>query len=97
MLSHGPWKSIEELEDNVTLQELHRLYLARHRAEYNDKIFLAALQGVEMPPYNDPDYEDVPSFEDIKKRAEQRKQELLGGKTATQAELEELGIMVEEY
>lgn len=93
----GTWKSIDELEDSITLQELHRLYLAAHRKEYNDKIFLAALQGVKMEPYDDPDYSENTKFEDVKRRAEERRAELFGGKSSNDLEIEDMGFAIEEY
>jgi len=91
----GNWKSIEELEDSVTLEELHRLFLAQQRREYRERAFAASLQGVELPAYDDPDYEDVTTFDELKQRVAARQAEAMGGKKFN--EFEDFGISVEEY
>lgn len=76
----GSWKSLNELEDNVTLDELHRLFTAQQKAEHAQRSFAAALKGVEMDPFRDPDLEDVPTFDEVAERAAKRRAEFLGGK-----------------
>lgn len=79
----GSWSSLQELEDSITLHELHRLFLAQQRKEYREKRFLAALNGVEMPEYDDPDYKDVPTFSEVTERAKQRQMEFFGKAAST--------------
>lgn len=93
----GSWKSIDELEENISLQELHRLYLTVQRTSYNDKMFRAALEGVKMEPYEDPDYADVTTFEELKQRVAAKQHEASGGMVSSYPEYEEMGFSVEEY
>lgn len=66
----GMWKSIDEMEDNITLGELHRHFLTHQEKEYNERAFAASLKGVKLDPWVDPDEEPVESsFEQIKRRA----------------------------
>lgn len=69
----GMWKSIDEMEDNITLGELHRHFLTHQENEYNDRAFTASLKGVKLDPWVDPDEEETStkrsSFEEIKERA----------------------------
>ena len=44
----GIWKSYQELEDTMTLQELLETYEAVLDREYRDRRFHAALQGVDI-------------------------------------------------
>lgn len=97
VLSLGNWRSIDELEDNVTLEGLHRLFLAQQRKEYNDKIFNAALQGIKLDPYDDPDYEDVTTFEELKARVAEKQHEATHGAVSAYPEYESMGFIVEEY
>lgn len=74
----GSWKSIEELEDSVNLEELHRLVMAQRRKEHEERAFAAAMKGVELEPFNDPDYADVRTPEEIKEAAMKRRAEFFG-------------------
>lgn len=83
----GHWKNFEELEDSLSLEEMLAIREASHKAEFQRQKFAAALKGVDLP---DPQAEDVPTFEDIKRRAEAKargvSEEALG--------FGEIGIMV---
>lgn len=92
----GAWKSVEELECSITLEELHRLFLTQQRIEYSKKSFDAALKGVQLDPYDDPDYEDVTTFEQLQERVAAKQREAFGG-GSSHPELEALGLTVEEY
>ena len=39
------------------MTELHRLFLAQQENDHNDRMFTAALKGIEMDPWTDP-YDD---------------------------------------
>lgn len=44
----GRWKSVIEMEDELTLDELYLLLEAQHRNKHEDRKFLAAMQGVDL-------------------------------------------------
>lgn len=88
---------MDELEEHISLQELHRLYLTVQRNSYNDKMFKAALEGIKMEPYEDPDYEDVTTFEELKQRVAAKQHEASGGRVSSYPEYEDMGFAVEEY
>lgn len=44
----GIWKDYEELESSLSMQELSAILEAKRDAEYQDKKFLAAIQGVDL-------------------------------------------------
>lgn len=94
--SVGSWRSVDELEESITLEELHRLFLTQQRIEYNAKAFSAALKGVQLDPYDDPDYEDVTTFAELQERVAVKQREALGV-GSSHPELEAMGLMVEEY
>lgn len=50
-----------------------------------------------MEPYDDPDYSENTKFEDVKRRAEERRAELFGGKSSNDLEIEDMGFAIEEY
>lgn len=63
----GIWKDFNELEDNLSMPELTAILTAKRESDYNDKKFLAALQGVDL----DKESGSAPkqsSWEDIKAR-----------------------------
>ena len=82
----GSWKSIDELEDNVTLSELERLLTAANKMKNNDRKFFAAMKGIKW----DDATSEKSSFEEIQKRAQAR----LLGKTEEELDLGELGFTV---
>ena len=55
VFSLGNWASLEELESNITMTELHRLLLAVERKDHEDKMFAASLKGIKLDPWRDPD------------------------------------------
>lgn len=95
MFQTGSWTSIEELEDSININELHRLFWAQQRKEHRERQFLAAMQGVELPPFDDPDYKDVPSFEEVTERAKQRQRELYGKSAYSNNDLTSMCFEVE--
>ena len=53
----GIWKDYEELESSLSMAELTETLNAKREAEYNDKKFMAAMQGVDLDkqvPKEDP-------------------------------------------
>jgi hypothetical protein len=73
----GSWSSLDELEESLTMTELHRLFMTQQEKDYESKRFAASLKGVSMDPWEDPSdkYEEQAkpaSFEEIKARAMKR-------------------------
>jgi hypothetical protein len=44
----GHWKNFDELESNLSIEELNAIVDAIRKKDYEDKKFLAALQGVDL-------------------------------------------------
>lgn len=66
----GPWKSFEELEENITIDELNLIIKAAHERETRHHRVLAALKGIK---WDDGTKEDSKAaFERAKLRAEAR-------------------------
>lgn len=42
------WKDFNELEDNISMPELTAILSAKREQDYNEKKFMAALQGVDL-------------------------------------------------
>ena len=69
----GAWKNIEDLEENVSLPELDVFLKGIRDATKDERIFLAAMQGVDLTKhYNNP-------VEDKKREIERRAAERLAG------------------
>ncbi|QIN94027.1 hypothetical protein PP459_gp207 [Streptomyces phage Wakanda] len=85
------WKNFDELEENITVDELNHILDAAREQEYERKKFAAALKGIDL----DEDKRsngDTPSFDDIKRRAEAKAR----GMTEEQIEFADIGIAVVE-
>jgi hypothetical protein len=54
----GIWKDYEELESSLSLPELMAILEEKRQADYQDKKFLAALQGVDLDEQNGTKEED---------------------------------------
>ena len=81
IFSMGNWHSIEEMEEHLTIEELHRLFIAKQKADYETKQFTAALKGIQMDPYEDP-YEktEKSDYDEVKRRADIRRKLIMQGK-----------------
>ena len=55
VFSLGNWSSLDELENSLTMTELHRLLLAVERKDHEDKVFAASLKGIKLDPWVDPE------------------------------------------
>ena len=64
----GNWKSLIEMEECLTLQELNALVEGAQKKEERHNRFMAAVQGIDLGEEEAPD--DVPTFEEVKRRAE---------------------------
>lgn len=86
----GHWKNFEEIEDNLTLDELQSILEASREQEYRRQKFAAALKGVDLDAQKK-DSNDL-SFEEIKRRAEAK----LRGVSEEEIEFSTIGIAVIE-
>lgn len=84
------WKNFEDLEESLTLHELDFLLKQIREDKKDTKVFLAAIQGIDLNKhYGDP-------VEEKRKEIERRAAEKLHGKEAVQRqEFEEFGISFE--
>mgnify|MGYP003295935890 CR=1 FL=1 len=91
----GSWKSLEDLEDNITLDELTEIIQAHRKQRFEDRKFMASLQGHEMQDGNDGGGEDA--FTRAKRRAVERLEKERveqGGLSNNDMELSSIGIAV---
>lgn len=63
----GQWKNFDEMEENLNLEEMKAILDASRKQEHQRQKFAAALKGVNL---DESPEEDVPTFEDVKRRAE---------------------------
>lgn len=85
----GSWKSIIEMEDNITIEELYALQAALYRQEHRRNRFAAALKGVDLDKESATEEEDP--FERIKRKAEAE----LAGKSEQEFIFDMIGIEVD--
>ena len=79
------------MEDHLTVEELHRLFISKQKIDHEDRRFTAALKGVEMAPYVDPDDGEKTEFKDIKRRADIKRRLIMQGKNPNDyANIEEM-------
>lgn len=71
----GIWKDYEELETSLSMEELTEILNAKREADYNEKKFLAAMQGVDLDKENGKANDEVDPWEAMKARV------FSGGKT----------------
>ena len=83
----GSWKSIDELEDNVSIGELERMLTAARDVRYEERKFFASLKGIDL----DGESNEKSKFEEVEERAKAK----LAGKTAEEMELTALGFSME--
>ncbi len=81
----GMFKTFEELEESITVEELHNLVEAQHDREYRGWKFQAGLKGIDLEAEA-----NGSKFEEVKKRAEAR----LAGKTEEEASFSDFGITI---
>lgn len=62
----GPWKSVQEVEDNLSLPELVGLITTSAEEQWADRKFTAALKGIDLPDINN---DAAASFEEVQRRA----------------------------
>lgn len=86
----GHWKNFEEIEDNLTLDELQAILEASREQEYRRQKFAAALKGVDLDAQKGGSGDA--SFEEVKRRAEAK----LRGVSEEEIEFSEIGIGIIE-
>lgn len=64
----GNWKSMVEMEECLTLQELNILVEGARKREERHNKFMAAIQGIDLD--DEPENDGLPTFDDIKRKAE---------------------------
>lgn len=97
------------MEDHLTVDELHRLFVTKQKIDHEDRRFTAALKGVEMDPYVDPDDEGKTELEEVNRRADIKRRLIMQGKDPNNyanieemenaiglQEIEQLGFGIEE-
>lgn len=84
----GNWKSIVEMEECLTLDELQLLVEAQRKAEYNKMRFAAGLKGIDL------DENSEGSPEEAFRRAQLAAEAELAGKSEEDYEFELIGIEV---
>ena len=78
---YGPWKNFEELEENMTIEEVRLLLKAAYDREFRQHRMNAALKGIQL---DEPDTETEKKEETVEERFERiqaRAQAILAGKT----------------
>ncbi|UUG69565.1 tail assembly chaperone [Streptomyces phage Sham] len=86
----GHWKNFEEIEENLTLDELQAILEASRDQEYRRQKFAAALKGIDLDAQKKDSGDS--SFEEVKRRAEAK----LRGVSEEEVELADIGIGVIE-
>jgi hypothetical protein len=82
--SLGIWKTWEEMEESLTLEELRWMLNSIREKEDKQYRFQAAIAGAEIGDREEPDAD----FDAVKRRAEAK----LAGRSEEQLHLDELGI-----
>lgn len=89
----GIWKNVEDLEENISIDELNAILIASHEQRKNHERFAAALKGIDI---------DKDDNEDRMEKAKRRAAAKLAGesdeqiaRTEENRELEDLGLEVE--
>lgn len=87
----GIWKSFDELEESISLEELDFILKEKRAKEKRERFFLAGIQGVDWGKYEEPDREETnDTYEEVKRRAAAR---LAGGEEELdRQELADLGF-----
>jgi hypothetical protein len=84
----GIYKNIEELEDNLSLEELEAILIAKHDQEHEQRVFAAALKGVDLEEASN---DAVSEMELYRAKADAIRE----GRSAEEAEFDFFGIELE--
>lgn len=80
----GIWKNIEELEQNVTLEELNAIVNKSREIKHQQNKFLAAMKGIDLDQSTDQEER----FNEVQRRVEAK----LSGKSKDEIEFQDFGI-----
>ena len=80
----GIWKNIEELENNVTLEELNAIVNKSREQKHQQNKFLAAMKGIDL----DQSENQEERFNEVQRRVEAK----LSGKSQDEIEFQDFGI-----
>jgi hypothetical protein len=83
----GTWKNFDDLEENLTKEELFELLLKARELKYENMKFMAALKGIDLEKDS-----QKQKFDEVRSRAMARS----SGVSVEQVELSVVGIAVEE-
>lgn len=86
----GNWKNFEELEDSLSLDELHVAVKAQRAKEERHNRFMAAIKGINLDEDGDTMTAEE-KVEEMKRRAEAKR----AGKSDDEFEFDELGLDIE--
>jgi hypothetical protein len=64
----GAWKNFDEIESNLSMPELMTILESIRELDYNEKKFLAAMQGVDLDEASGKSTQDVDPWEAMKAR-----------------------------
>lgn len=85
----GMFKNFEDLEENLSLQELEMLLAKARDVEYDRQRFAASLKGINLDEHTDGNGE---SQEDAFERVKNKAKAMLAGMSEEQFELSQIGI-----
>ena len=89
----GIWKNFDELEENITIDELAAILEASRNKDKHDKEFAAALKGIDLKSNSDDEHDDnISPYE----RAVRKAKAIASGMGEEEYEFAELGFGVEE-
>lgn len=85
----GIWKTFQELEEVITVDELQALLEAAHEAEHRRNKFTAAMKGIDLDNVNKESAQD--RFDAVQHRVNAR----LSGKSEDELTFEDMGFDLE--
>lgn len=85
----GIWKNFQDIEESLTLPELEALISQSREAEYRKQQFMAAIQGIDLGEAM------ADQNKEKWRQAQLRAEATLGGKSAEQAEFDDIGLGLE--
>jgi len=89
----GMWKNFDELEENISIDELAVILEASRKKDRQDKEFAAALKGIKLDSQDtDEENENITPYE----RAVRKAKAIASGMGEEEYEFAELGFGVEE-
>lgn len=90
----GSWKSLEELEENVTLDELMAVLSKARDMRFEERKFLAGLQGHRLDAGDSGEDDELDPVERAKRRVANKIAAETGGLTEDEAEIQSIGFNI---